>query len=382
MAGLILLFIFSACGVEQNAVTTSLSTQISDAPSESAILEQKNSAAFSSATESKRIGEYDPPYGIKTEWGHQAIGMMPLSEGEQTFGWFYIDEELPLDLLDICFTVPAAEERLSYSSLKYINRSYTVPFWKRTNALSYGLNQFCPTLSFVYPLERPVKEKGGKWRKELDTFIDIHVRKKDGAVGESFCDLTSYIGEKSTSNIALLTEAVVSYHDVADFYEKNFAKAEAGTDENYVKFTRLPDQKIGTVTAYHYSFERNLDAAPPAAGAVQYHINEEYGEHYLFETDQYIYVFAYSGQLPLKGYEQFYEERDGKVQKLFRSIVEGIEFKTDQAKELELPIWANNAWIKEHISGEPEKVLTQLREAKEIEGELPDCVKELLESPE
>lgn len=66
MAGLILLFIFSACGVEQNAVTTSLSTQISDAPSESAILEQKNSAAFSSATESKRIGEYDPPYGIKT----------------------------------------------------------------------------------------------------------------------------------------------------------------------------------------------------------------------------------------------------------------------------------------------------------------------------
>lgn len=385
LAALYLLFTGSGCestaSTPQEGDAQSSTAQESIASASQAGAEDSKQTS-SSEPQSKMEGIFYPPYGIKNEWGYYAVAVGSTAEYERANGWYYINEELTLPLFEISFTLPAPEEKLSTCSLKYINRSYTVPFWKRTNALSYGLNQFCPTLSFVYPLERPVKEKDGKWRKELDTFIDIHVRKKGSAVGESFCDLTSYIGEKSTSNIALLTETVVSYHDVADFYEKNFAKAEAGTDENYVKFTRLPDQKIGTVTAYHYSFERNLDAAPPAAGAVQYHINEEYGEHYLFETDQYIYVFAYSGQLPLKGYEQFYEERDGKVQKLFRSIVEGIDFKTDQAKELELPIWANNAWIKEHISGEPEKVLTQLREAKEIKGELPDCVKELLESPE
>lgn len=372
----------AGCDDQGGARTSSLHSTPSSEEAREPQSTAESSAVSSGAAESKRIGEYDPPYGIKTEWGHQAIGMMPLSEGERTIGWFYIDEELPLDLLDVCFTVPAAEERLSYSSLKYINRSYTVPFWKRTNALPYGLNQFCPTLSFVYPLERPIKENGGKWKTELDTFIDIHVRRKDSAVGENFSDLTSYIGQKAESNIALLTETTESYHDAADFYEKNFSKAEAGQDGNYVKFTRLPDQEIGGTTAYHYSFERNPDAAPPVVGADQYHVEEQYGEQYLFETERYIYVFAYSGQLPLEGYEKFYEERDGKAQELFRGIVEGIEFKTDASESSEPPVWANNAWIQEHISGTPEKVLAQLKEAKELRGELPECVKELLEEAE
>lgn len=314
------------------------------------------------------------------KYSNHAIAVGYADESEKAMGWLNLFEDLKIELLDIGFTIPMGigEEEKLIRSL-YACSSHNLPFWRRTNALPYGLSQFCPTLSFPYSLRRPHDEK---YNENLDTFIDIHIRKKDGAVGENFCDLTSYIGRRASSDIALLTETVESYHNAADFYEKNFAKAEAGTDENYVEFTRLPDQKIGNVTAYHYSFERNMDTVPPPEEEGAYCVIEAYGEHYLFETDRYIYVFAYSGQLPVKGYKEFYAERDGKVQELFRSIVEGIEFKTDQAEEQELPIWANNEWIQEHISEEPKRVLPYLREAKEMKGELPESVKELLEEAE
>lgn len=97
--------------------------------------------------------------------------------------------------------------------------SETFTLYTRCNALSFGLNKFCPTVSYVY-------EDNGKY----DSFLDIHIREKDGPINENFCHMSWYTMEhliKASPTqldgeiMAQQTYTTESFHDAADFYKKN-----------------------------------------------------------------------------------------------------------------------------------------------------------------
>lgn len=77
------------------------------------------------------------------------VGVGYADESEKVMGWLSVNEDLKVDLLDIGFTIPArvGEGDEAIGSL-YACSSHNLPFWRRTNALPYGLSRFCPTLSF------------------------------------------------------------------------------------------------------------------------------------------------------------------------------------------------------------------------------------------
>ncbi len=253
-----------------------------------------------------------------------------------------------------------------YSVERLVSERCPIAFWLRGNTMGYGLNQFCPSTSYLFP-------DGG----ELPSFLDVYVREKDGPVGENFSHLSlfwlsdpfNYFSmEDSGRRLCESTVTTESYRDAADFYEKNFAAAEAGTDPAYCGFTRLDDEEIGGAPACHYSFYRAVEPGAPLKGEYEVRIPYEiYGEHYLFETDQYIYLFAFSGQEPNERYL-----------KTFRTIIDSIQI--DPEGFLEPPIWKTENWLEEQDQVyRCVKNLKDMPEYHQFAGTTPDCLQEMID---
>lgn len=171
--------------------------------------------------------------------------------------------------------------------------------------------------------------------------IDIHVREKDGAIGESFFPYSAYGGYYRPARDYLNDHDDVvtteSYHDAADFLEKNYGKAMAGESLAYSSFTMLDDVTIDGIpdgtAVFHYEYTRSFDPLQELVALLQNNFGSEkhncayesYSEQYLFETDRYIYLFAYSGR-----------ERNEEHSAYLRQMVESIEIDND--KEVTLPI--------------------------------------------
>lgn len=212
--------------------------------------------------------------------------------------------------------------------------SETFTFFTRCNALPFGLNKFCPTASYVY-------EDNGKY----DTFLDIHIREKEGSINENFCHMSWYTMEHlikvsptqpDGELMAQQTYTTESFHDAADFYKKNFAAAEAGTDPEYISFNRLEDIDLNGVTAYHYTYKRDVDPdVPQTTGYDLDYVYERYGEHFLFETERYIYLIAFSGQ----------EENEFQLQVL-KNIIDTLGINPNES--CQPPVWAQNEWFVEY----------------------------------
>ncbi len=71
--------------------------------------------------------------------------------------------------------------------------------------------------------------------------------------------------------------------------------AEAGQDKS--SFTRLENTEIDDADTYHYCYTNSVEPGgrkrdEESDVLIPY---ERYGEHYLFETENYIYLFAFSG---------------------------------------------------------------------------------------
>lgn len=262
-----------------------------------------------------------------------------------------IKSEMTIELLDIKFHVPPSD------MLQMISPA-TETFWaSRKNVWPCGLNRFCPTLSFVYPSD--------VW---YDCFIDLYVREKDSPLGESYSHLTGFLGNTQIGDYGLRAKTNESYHDAADFYEKNFAAAEAGEDPKFSNFVRLEDETISGAVFRHYSFDNDYSVGRSASiKQTSWVASEGFAEHYLFETDKYIYVFAFSGAYRSEDYFQ-----------LFRDIVHGVEIKTDGG--FPPPVWEHCQWMQEEMTGPVPELLDYLKERRnDIKGDLPECVSRLLE---
>ncbi len=231
-------------------------------------------------------------------------------------------------------------------------RPETATFLTRSNSLPFGLSKFCPTISYVFPNDGA-----------YDSFLDVHVREKSGPVDENFAHLSCFISPCvltwQNAGTAEQTVTVDSYRDAADFFEKNFSAAQEGRDPEYADFTRLDDETAGGVPAYHYRYSRAVDPDAPAKGKWDVPaVYERYGEQYLFETEKYIYVFAFSGQ-----------ERDEKLLSRFQEIVGSVEIEAGAGAEP--PVWAKKGWC----LYDPDEVRLS---RNELAGEIPSCLEPYL----
>lgn len=263
--------------------------------------------------------------------------------GTKTLFGVPITETQTVSFLEVEFSLRPSR------TLEIIDPLYTGTLWNRVNALPYGLSRFCPTISFVF-------SNGGKY----DSFIDIFVREKDGSIGENYSPLTCFLGVKLEEPIGLHTMTIDSYHDAADFFQKNFAAAESGQDSEFGEFELLESE----VAKYHYSFSRSEKAYQ----ATELTVCEQYGEHYIFETDRYIYLFAFSGI-----------DADAEQLTAFHRIIDSVSLATEAVSDP--PIWEHSEWIQQHMTGEPKYMSEYYRShADELEGDLPDCIQVLLGS--
>ena len=282
--------------------------------------------------------------------------LFPYAPISETLRGFPIQTEYADSLLDIEYVIPPLskgyvvweEEICMARPLEWVT-SFTHTFFTRfaANALPYGLNRFCPTFSYVF-------SNNGRY----DSFLDIHVREKDGKIGENFSHLCRFPGYSISDFLADDVMSVDSYHDAADFCDKNFSAAMAGDDPEYTGFTRLEDVDVNGLVVYHYNFTRSgyPDESLKDSKNVDI-VYEKYGEQYLFETEQYIYVFAFSGQ-----------EADEKMLTTLRCIVDSIEIKERDAA---FPTaWEQDMWI--------QKNLLDHLQAAELTGSVPEIVQSFL----
>ena len=252
---------------------------------------------------------------------------VPISE---TLSGIPIQSELEESLLDIEYVIPPLskgyvirDEKVCMTASLESIWIFTNTFFTRftANALPYGMNRFCPTFSYVF-------SNNGRY----DSFLDIHVRKKGGQIGENFSPLCRFPGHSISTDLADGVVSVDSYRDAADFYDKNFSAADAGNDPEYAGFIRLEDVDVNGLVVYHYNFTRSgyPDESIKNSDNVDI-VYEKYGEQYLFETERYIYVFAFSGQ-----------EADEKMLTTLRCVVESIAIKEpDTAFST---AWEQNMW--------------------------------------
>lgn len=242
-----------------------------------------------------------------------------------------------------------AEETVSFLEISYRLSPWknlqkvsvmTEVFDLRKNALPYGLNQFCPTAAYVCPTDG-----------EGVGFIEVHVREKDGAVGESFAPLSTLLWDFSRRRAedTMTTEA---YHDADEFFERNFGAAEAGDDPEFPSFTRMEDVELGGVPARHYSYRRAaIEDVPKETGRAE----EKYGEQYLFETEEYLYLFTLSSW-----------GEDEELQSVFHQLVDSVE--VSAGSRTQLPVWKDDPRLSElHLFEE------------ELTGEIPDCLRPYLQ---
>lgn len=223
------------------------------------------------------------------------------------------------------------ETEESLLEIRYVLQPYSVEkmrpevatFLTRSNVPAYGLSKFCPTISYVFPND-----------KAYDSFLDIHVREKGGAVDENFASLSYFVSPCVLTwqggSMAEQTVTVDSYDSAEDFFQKNYGAAMQGDDLEYTEFTRLENVTIGGSSAYHYSYFRNVEPDSPEKGIWDIPATyERFSEQYLLETEKYIYVFAFSGQ-----------KNDERLLRRFREIVDSIEINADTASKP--PVWAQS----------------------------------------
>lgn len=224
--------------------------------------------------------------------------------------------------------------------------SATGTYYNRPNCPGYGLNQACPSISYVFPNKRA-----------YDSFIDIHIREKHADTGENFSHLSWMV--KDWPERAWSSMSAESYSDAEDFYKMNFSGAENGTDPEYSDFSRMDDAVISGLNAYHYSFERSISKQDEKDSREKANtVFERYGEQYLFETDKFIYVFAFSSQ-----------SADEAQLASFKNLVSSIQVNTDQT--VGPPVWGEDKWFVHNALLLPKDRLV---------GDIPECLQTYIDS--
>ncbi len=234
----------------------------------------------------------------------------------------------------------------------------TTPFWVRRNISAYGLSQFCPTVSYIFPSE-----------EGEPSFLDVHVRKKGGTLHENYAELSYFASEdygnpifprESGKQLCIGTETTETYESAQDFYEKNFSAAEAGQDKS--SFTRLENTEIDGAETYHYCYTNPVEpGAEKRDGESDVLIPyERYGEHYLFETENYIYLFAFSGA-----------EKDDACLTYFQKVIDSIQ--VDAESSYNVPIWKTADWLETNIR----YTVEDLRDC-DLTGSMPESIQNMV----
>lgn len=257
-----------------------------------------------------------------------------------------IEEGREDHILELCCTPPAD------GVLEDVDPSYTATYRVRGNTELLGLSQFCPTFSYVFPNE-----------EKYDAFVDIFVRKKNAPIGGNYAELSflTISGPKQLERVALETETVETYQDAAEFYQKIYGVAADGREgSGYRNFTCMENVEISGVMARHYSYEKSL---PQNADErlEEYDlpiVYEKYGEHYLFETESYIYVLAFSGS-----------EKNEELLRVFHDLADHV--KIDRVGEAEPPVWAQEI---------AQRTSKPFLDRTVLKGSIPDSLKPYLKN--
>lgn len=258
-----------------------------------------------------------------------------------------ITEETEESFLEIAYTLPAySVEKISF---------YTATFLTRGNALALGLSRFCPTISYVF-------SNGGKY----DSFLDVFVREKDGPVGENYAAYSCFVAPcgltwQSEGAIAEETVTVDSYHSKEDFFKKNFSDAVEGENSAFTRCSHPLYRERNGIEFMMYSYDGAVDPDAPETGVWDVPaVYERYGEHFIVETEKYLYIFALSAT-----------EEDETLKTAFRDIVKTV--KLTPGGGAEPPIWAKKGWY----IYEPENVRF---DRDELSGTIPECMKAYLKT--